>query len=100
MAGATPMHAAHMDDDAVLAQHLPELLPLEEALLCHICGERMGGPVMLACGHTFCSACIRGNLDYRSKAGQTGQCPNCRAPAGAGRSPAIRKTSQCTGQTS
>eukprot|EP00955_Chlamydomonas_euryale_P057689 356869-Chlamydomonas_euryale.AAC.3 len=38
--------------DVQLGRLLPELLPLEEALTCHICYDSLRGPVTLACGHT------------------------------------------------
>ena len=48
---------------------------------CGICasvydGTQQRQPLVLACGHTFCRQCLRGEL----RAGGGGACAYCRAP--------------------
>lgn len=47
----------------------------ENTLCCSICRQKYESPVILSCGHSFCSLCIRRNIDEDS------HCPECRAPA-------------------
>ncbi|KAI6009383.1 hypothetical protein F5J12DRAFT_823205 [Pisolithus orientalis] len=49
-----------------------ELRQLDASLRCTICGEFYDAPVILACGHCFCSLCIREHTVRET------QCPNCR----------------------
>ncbi|WIA32061.1 hypothetical protein OEZ86_002913 [Tetradesmus obliquus] len=49
-------------------QHLRQL---DRSLRCQICGDIYTGPVALACGHSFCSRCIRDSFNVRIKEGQT-----------------------------
>ncbi|KAL1410179.1 E3 ubiquitin-protein ligase rad18 [Vanrija albida] len=51
------------------------LARLDRAVVCAICKELYKGPVSIACGHSFCSACIRAFLDTQKK------CPTCGEPA-------------------
>ncbi|PPQ75450.1 hypothetical protein CVT24_013333 [Panaeolus cyanescens] len=53
----------------------PGLRTLDTALRCPICGEVYDAPVSIACGHTFCSACIRSALGVKQ------ECPQCRKTA-------------------
>lgn len=50
----------------------PFLSSLEESLRCHICKEYFTAPMITSCCHTFCSLCIRRQLDIDSR------CPSCR----------------------
>ncbi|CAA7265359.1 unnamed protein product [Cyclocybe aegerita] len=54
----------------------PGLRGLDGSLRCDICGELYDAPVTIACGHCFCSACIRSSLALKQ------ECPSCRASAG------------------
>lgn len=47
-------------------------MPLEDELECSLCLKLFFEPVTLACGHTFCRACIARCLDHDDK------CPLCR----------------------
>lgn len=49
-----------------------ELRQLDASLRCTICGEFYDAPVILACGHCFCSLCIREHTVRETR------CPNCR----------------------
>ncbi|KAI0668511.1 hypothetical protein C8Q78DRAFT_1155695 [Trametes maxima] len=53
----------------------PGLRVLDDALRCDICRDFYDAPVSLACGHSFCSACIRSALPASAT------CPSCRKPA-------------------
>ncbi|WOO78901.1 Postreplication repair E3 ubiquitin-protein ligase rad18 [Vanrija pseudolonga] len=53
----------------------PQLSRVDRAVSCAICKELYKGPVSIACGHSFCSACIRSFLDTQKK------CPTCHEPA-------------------
>ncbi|KAK7689073.1 hypothetical protein QCA50_007764 [Cerrena zonata] len=50
----------------------PGLRELDEALRCTICGDLFSGPLSVACGHCFCSLCIRTQLNVKA------ECPLCR----------------------
>lgn len=50
---------------------------MESHLRCEICGDFFHGPVLLACSHTFCSACVRRFLQSK---GANGCCPSCKQP--------------------
>ncbi|KAJ3507489.1 hypothetical protein NLJ89_g6276 [Agrocybe chaxingu] len=54
----------------------PGLRGLDASLRCDICGELYDAPVTIACGHCFCSACIRSSLALKQ------ECPSCRTTAG------------------
>ncbi|KAG2138948.1 hypothetical protein DEU56DRAFT_801007 [Suillus clintonianus] len=51
---------------------MPDLRQLDASLRCTICGELYDAPVTLACGHCFCSLCIREHIVKES------ECPSCR----------------------
>ena len=51
--------------------------PLETSLRCQICKDFYDAPVITACSHTFCSACIRRSL---SAVNAEKKCPLCWAP--------------------
>ncbi|KAI5119098.1 hypothetical protein M0805_004869 [Coniferiporia weirii] len=53
----------------------PGLRQLDGAFRCGICGEIYDAPMMLQCGHSFCSMCARQSLRERH------ECPQCRRPA-------------------
>ncbi|KDQ12277.1 hypothetical protein BOTBODRAFT_34557 [Botryobasidium botryosum FD-172 SS1] len=53
---------------------LPSLVALDAALRCAVCKDFFKGPVLLTCGHTFCSFCIREALSEHK------ECPSCRKP--------------------
>ncbi|KZT11613.1 uncharacterized protein LAESUDRAFT_692654 [Laetiporus sulphureus 93-53] len=53
----------------------PGLRELDEALVCDVCREFYSGPMILECGHSFCSYCLRRAFSDRQ------ECPKCRAPA-------------------
>ena len=60
-----------------------ELETLEEACRCAICGEFFDTPVSVAnCGHTFCSLCIRRNIEYQLRSNRAldnnATCPQVR----------------------
>ncbi|KAJ7118772.1 hypothetical protein C8R44DRAFT_789233 [Mycena epipterygia] len=69
----------------LLAQNIPDatdfpkqaasLAELDSAVRCPICSNFFDGPVSLACGHCFCSMCIRGALSSKA------HCPTCRQSA-------------------
>ncbi|KAJ7168242.1 hypothetical protein C8R43DRAFT_983682 [Mycena crocata] len=69
--------------DALLALSLPDptdftnsfLRAFDSSIFCPICANYFDGPVSLACGHSFCSMCIRSSL-HTSK-----DCPTCRSAA-------------------
>lgn len=61
-----------------LAQNLKHL---EVLLRCPICRQFLDTPVVLKCGHHFCSSCARENL---TQAGSKGVCPVCRKSANVG----------------
>jgi len=48
------------------------LMPVEQALRCHVCKDFYNSPMITSCNHTFCSLCIRRCLSVDSK------CPLCR----------------------
>ena len=50
----------------------PYLSTIESALRCHICKEFLSAPMLTSCSHTFCSLCIRRQLNESKK------CPTCR----------------------
>lgn len=45
---------------------------LESVMCCPICKELIQGAVILPCGHSYCSLCIRKFLEYNE------ECPTCR----------------------
>lgn len=51
---------------------MPDLRQLDASLRCTICGELYDAPISLACGHCFCSLCIREHIVKES------ECPSCR----------------------
>ncbi|KAF8509562.1 hypothetical protein JB92DRAFT_2945591 [Gautieria morchelliformis] len=51
------------------------LRKLDSSLRCTICKDFYDGPVVLHCGHTFCSLCIRSILPNKR------ECPICRVTA-------------------
>ncbi|EIM90270.1 uncharacterized protein STEHIDRAFT_74932 [Stereum hirsutum FP-91666 SS1] len=51
------------------------LQSLDSSLRCLICSNLFEGPVVLPCGHSFCSLCIRGAMADKA------QCPTCRKEA-------------------
>eukprot|EP00803_Ostreobium_quekettii_P003020 evm.model.scf_1106.4 EVM.evm.TU.scf_1106.4 scf_1106:24257-26263(-) len=57
----------------------PGLRLLDASLRCKICGELYQGPVLLTCGHAFCSSCIRESIAYQVKQLSNPGCPVCRA---------------------
>ncbi|GMK54538.1 hypothetical protein CspeluHIS016_0111240 [Cutaneotrichosporon spelunceum] len=71
-----------VDDPKPFPHSFPDLVRLDRAMLCPICKEFLHGPVSIACGHSFCSACIRGSLTHAKK------CPSCGDAASEG---AIRR---------
>ena len=54
---------------------------LEESLQCPICGDFLNNPMMLKCGHTYCSLCIRKHLDQTINKTTYNVCPSCREKA-------------------
>lgn len=50
----------------------PGLRSLDRSLRCMICGELFDAPVTLACGHCFCSLCVRTAMAEKQ------ECPGCR----------------------
>lgn len=48
------------------------LMPVEQALRCHVCKDFYNSPMITSCNHTFCSLCIRRSLSV------DGKCPLCR----------------------
>lgn len=48
------------------------LMPVEQALRCHVCKDFYNSPMITSCNHTFCSLCIRRCLSV------DGKCPLCR----------------------
>ncbi|GLD93543.1 hypothetical protein PINS_up002135 [Pythium insidiosum] len=65
-------------DEWLWPESCRELRDMESALRCLICGEFFHGPVLLPCGHTFCSECVRRFLQSR---GAQGCCPECKQPS-------------------
>ncbi|KAL7422752.1 E3 ubiquitin-protein ligase rad18 [Cryptotrichosporon argae] len=61
------------DDPPPVPSSYPQLQRLDRALLCAICKELFQAPVSVACGHSFCSLCIRGSLDSMKDK----KCPSC-----------------------
>ncbi|KAI0059131.1 hypothetical protein BV25DRAFT_1901820 [Artomyces pyxidatus] len=56
----------------------PGLRDLDGALRCKICQELFEAPVVLACGHCFCSLCARNQISEKAV------CPVCWKPASEG----------------
>lgn len=56
-----------------LGTPLASLMPVEQALRCHVCKDFYNSPMVTSCCHTFCSLCIRRAL------ASDGKCPLCRA---------------------
>ncbi|KAJ7632106.1 hypothetical protein FB45DRAFT_911472 [Roridomyces roridus] len=59
----------------LLAQDADPLSALDNALRCQICKDFFDAPVTLACGHCWCSKCIRSFMVAQTG---RGQCPTCR----------------------
>ncbi|KAG1819685.1 uncharacterized protein BJ212DRAFT_1060396 [Suillus subaureus] len=57
---------------------MPDLRQLDASMRCTICGELYDAPITLACGHCFCSLCIREHIVKES------ECPSCRKPTSEG----------------
>lgn len=55
-----------------LGTPLASLMPVEQALRCHVCKDFYNSPMVTSCCHTFCSLCIRRAL------ASDGKCPLCR----------------------
>lgn len=55
-----------------LGTPLAGLVPVEQALRCHVCKDFYTSPMITSCSHTFCSLCIRRCLAV------DGKCPLCR----------------------
>ncbi|KAL4641688.1 hypothetical protein GN956_G10816 [Arapaima gigas] len=51
---------------------------LRSELTCPVCLELFRAPVILECGHHFCSACIARCWEARTE--ESAPCPQCRAP--------------------
>lgn len=55
------------------------LKKLDISLACGICSDVFDTPLLLrTCGHSFCAACIRQNIEFQEKNGNTAYCPTCR----------------------
>ncbi|WVO17921.1 DNA repair protein rad18 [Cryptococcus depauperatus] len=59
------------NDPPPFPSNFSQLKRLDRSVLCQICKEPFTGPVSVACGHSFCSQCIRSSLDVSKK------CPSC-----------------------
>ncbi|CAK9786714.1 hypothetical protein CC85DRAFT_129889 [Cutaneotrichosporon oleaginosum] len=70
------------DDPKPFPPSFSTFVRLDKAFLCPICKELLSAPVSIACGHSFCSACIRSSLTHAKK------CPSCGEAASEG---AIRR---------
>ncbi|ODN80808.1 DNA repair protein rad18 [Cryptococcus amylolentus CBS 6039] len=66
------------DDPPPIPDTYPQLQRLDKSVVCQICKEPFQAPVSIACGHSFCSSCIRSSLDVQKK------CPSCNEPASEG----------------
>lgn len=55
-----------------------KLSALQEHLLCPICNAFFNNPLILKCGHSFCSLCIRKHCDATINRTTHDQCPACR----------------------
>ncbi|KAF9244235.1 hypothetical protein BU15DRAFT_42358 [Melanogaster broomeanus] len=51
-----------------------DLRQLDANLRCTICSELYDAPITIACGHCFCSLCIRAHITKEP------ECPSCRKP--------------------
>lgn len=66
---------------------IPEIENFEKSFRCGICQDLFEAPVSVAeCGHTFCSYCIRSNLEFQMSSASraldnSSTCPVCRGPA-------------------
>ncbi|KIR32071.1 DNA repair protein rad18 [Cryptococcus deuterogattii MMRL2647] len=69
---------ANFDDPPPFPETHPQLRRLDRSVVCQICKEPFTAPVSIACGHSFCSHCIRSSLDVQKK------CPSCNEPASEG----------------
>lgn len=58
------------------------LLGVQEQLTCGVCLLPLCWPVLLGCGHAFCSSCVAQWEMAMAQAGRPLTCPGCRAPAG------------------
>lgn len=69
-------------DDGPEVWSLPSLREMDNSLRCPICSEYIHTAMSLACGHTFCSECIRSFLDCAMHStSKAPSCPKCRAPS-------------------
>ncbi|WWD16791.1 DNA repair protein rad18 [Kwoniella shandongensis] len=62
---------AVLDEPPPFPEKYPQLRRLDRSVVCQICKEPFTAPVSIACGHSFCSHCIRSSLDVSKK------CPSC-----------------------
>ncbi|WWC59947.1 DNA repair protein rad18 [Kwoniella dejecticola CBS 10117] len=69
---------ASMDEPPPFPANYTQLRRLDRSVVCQICKEPFQAPVSIACGHSFCSSCIRSSLDVLKK------CPSCNEPASEG----------------
>ncbi|KAL8213045.1 UNVERIFIED_CONTAM: hypothetical protein K2H54_060399 [Gekko kuhli] len=67
--------ASFVSDSGQLRAGMAEAF--HQDLTCSVCLELFTEPVLLACGHCFCQACITSS--WQSQAGAA-SCPDCRAP--------------------
>ncbi|WWC87553.1 DNA repair protein rad18 [Kwoniella dendrophila CBS 6074] len=72
-----PLLAA-IDEPPPFPERYLQLRRLDRSVVCQICKEPFQAPVSIACGHSFCSSCIRSSLDVMKK------CPACNEPASEG----------------
>ncbi|KAF8955440.1 hypothetical protein BDZ97DRAFT_1907635 [Flammula alnicola] len=72
--------AADVPDPTDFPPHAiaPGLRTLDGSFRCDICGDLYDAPVTIACGHCFCSTCIRASLALKQ------ECPSCRKTTGEG----------------
>lgn len=57
------------------------LKKLDASLACGICCAVFDTPLLIrTCGHSFCAACIRQNIEFQERNGNAAYCPTCRVP--------------------
>ncbi|ORY25247.1 hypothetical protein BCR39DRAFT_544613 [Naematelia encephala] len=66
-----PLLALATDEPPPFPASYPQLQRLDRSIVCPICKEPFSAPVSIACGHSFCSHCIRGSMEVTKK------CPVC-----------------------